>query len=95
MAKPIPTRDFLKELRAFLDTHGIDVVIETDHGKGSHIGVVLKHRSTGHSATYVLAGGNEVSPGVQRRLGARAIEWAAKSAVHALAAEAFKEIFKL
>lgn len=95
MARPIEKRKCVKELKNFLDKYEIDVAEDCGHGKGSHCALIFSHRKTGEAVSVTIAGGSEISSGVQRNLVRYIVTVVAKNAVAVIVREAFRHIFGL
>lgn len=83
-------RKALRELKLLCRRHGLDVTIDTDRGKGSHIGLVFSDRKTGEAVTLTIAGSDNISPGVQRSI----LQYLRDLAIRVSIAEILREIFE-
>jgi predicted RNA binding protein YcfA (HicA-like mRNA interferase family) len=62
------TRKAIRDLKQLCKSHGIELVVLSTRGKGSHQGLVFKDPKTGQSVTLTIANHKEISPGVQREV---------------------------
>lgn len=62
------TRKTLRELKALCRDHGLELSEVTKRGKGSHRSLLFRDPKTGEAVSLVIAGHEEISPGVQRGL---------------------------
>ena len=60
--RPRDARKWLKKLRDLCKANGIEMTIIP----GNHPGVILRDPKTDQKIRFVIAGGREISPGVQR-----------------------------
>ena len=61
------TRKSIAAAKALCKSRGITLLIVKDDGKGSHQALIFSDDATGEAVKVVIAGGAEISPGVQRR----------------------------
>lgn len=62
------TRKVLKELRHLCKANGIELAADPSRGKGSHVALIFREIKSGKAVSFVIAGGNTISPGVQRNI---------------------------
>lgn len=60
------TRKTIKKIRRICKPKGIDVLVESRRGKGSHVSLIFIDRKTKDYVRFTIAGKDEISAGVQR-----------------------------
>lgn len=66
--KTLNSHKTLKAIRKSCAGQGINVELIKRKGSGSHRGVVFTRNDAPRGVVIVIAGGDEISPGVQRRV---------------------------
>ncbi len=66
--KHLDTRKTIKKLKRICAENGIDVIVVTRVGSGSHVGLIFKSRETGETVKLVFSGDRDISPGMQRNI---------------------------
>jgi hypothetical protein len=64
--KPRETRKSLKELTRSCAANGIDLIVESPRGGGSHFSIIFRGQATVESIRVTIVAGGTISPGVQR-----------------------------
>jgi hypothetical protein len=64
--KPRDTRKSIAAAKELCKKHGIAFELIKEKGKGSHQALLFKDITTNESVKIVIAGGDQISPGVQR-----------------------------
>ncbi len=91
--RPRDTRKALKDLRRLCKKHGIELTVSTKRGRGSHQALIFQDHETGEAISVVIAGHDEISPGVQRELLNTVGGLAARVTIGETVRDIFEEIF--
>ena len=60
------TRKTIKKIRRLCKPRGIEVLVESQRGKGSHVSLIFIDRDTKEFVRVTISGKDEISAGVQR-----------------------------
>jgi hypothetical protein len=66
--RPKDTRKALGDIARLCRAHGLEVELQRAKGKGSHQALIFCDPRSGARVPLVIAGGQDISPGVQRKV---------------------------
>ncbi len=91
--QPIEFDEFIRRVRRRAKlAGGIDIIVDSRSGKGSHRAVIFADTKTGRSAHFIAGGGREISPGLQRRAIAYMDSISSKNPVAEIAARILRDV---